>query len=87
MADGYMYTVGNDDDELFGPVGECWEESWVEYIAESAADDYHREHDGWQSRWPIRFTIYKQDGTKLGVVDVDREMKAEFTGSEVLNEQ
>lgn len=34
------------------------------WIAQDAADDYHSEHDGWESRWPLTIALQLEDGTQ-----------------------
>ena len=49
-------------------------------VAEDAAEDYHDNHDGWESSsWPVEITLYEtQDGPALGVFEVDREAQPVF---------
>jgi hypothetical protein len=51
------------------------------YIAQDAADDYHSNHDGWESSWPIKFTVQLQDGTERSF-NVDRDYDPVFFAAE-----
>lgn len=46
-------------------------------MAEDAAEDFHSNHDGWETSWPLTFVI-KQDGQVLGTFEVDRDTVPEF---------
>jgi hypothetical protein len=48
------------------------------WIAESVADDYHTNHDGWDSPWPVTFEIEYADGAPVGTYEVNREAIPEF---------
>ena len=51
-------------------------------LAEEVAEDYHSNHDGWESRWPIEFSIELSDGTTRLFV-IDREMTPCFNAREM----
>lgn len=53
------------------------------WLAEAAAEDYHRKHDGWESTWPIEFIIMRTDGSVIGKYSVDREYDPSFHATEV----
>ena len=55
----------------------------LEWMAESAAEDYFDNHDGWESKWPLRIAIWDADGNKLGECDVDREDRPHFIASAI----
>lgn len=55
-----------------------WDEDDAEYLAQDAAEDYHSNHDGWESHWPIDFTLFREDGTKIGEYTVDRDVEPVF---------
>ena len=51
-----------------------------ECIAEECADDYHSNHDGYESSWPLRFFIREsEEGPIIAMFDVDREVVPQFT--------
>lgn len=53
-------------------------------LAEKCAADYHRNHDGWESKWPLRFFLREeQSGPVIAVFDVQREEVPEFNASEI----
>ena len=45
-----------------------------------AADDYHSNHDGWESRWPLTFDLYENEegGAAFARFEVERESVPEF---------
>lgn len=48
-------------------------------VAMDAADDYYRNHDGWESRWPLDFFIYEsEDGPSVACFEVERETVPQF---------
>ena len=55
-----------------------WGKDHLEYVAEEAAEDYHRNHDGWESEWPLVFVILDDDLTELGRFSVSREAVPQF---------
>ncbi len=50
----------------------------AEDVAVEAAEDYHSNHDGWESSWPIDFEIIDADGISLGTFEIDREAVPHF---------
>lgn len=56
---------------------------FADWIAEDAANDYHSEHDGWESHWPLTFRIWDDQGKLLGDYNVDRDYDPVFHASEV----
>jgi len=59
-------------------------EPWYDDCAERCADDYHSNHDGWESVWPRTFKLYAtEDGPALAAFEVDREARPEFIASPV----
>jgi len=55
---------------------DCNPESTVDEIAEAVAEDFHTQHYGWESKWPIEFAIVI-DGAVHNVT-VDREAVPSF---------
>lgn len=51
------------------------DQSW---IAEECADDFHSNHDGWESTWPMKFKLWDPQGNVVGVFEVDREYTPTF---------
>lgn len=48
-------------------------------LAELCADDFHSNHDGWESRWPRDITIYEtEEGPPIASFEVDREAIPHF---------
>lgn len=48
------------------------------------ADDFHYNHDGWESSWPIELEILGGPaGSVLGRFEIEREVVPEFTASEI----
>lgn len=60
-----------------------WDAETLEYLAEDAAEDFHNNHDGWESEWPLTFNIYDTDDNLLGTCTVDREHNPTFSASKV----
>jgi hypothetical protein len=55
----------------------AWEASEV---AAEVAEDYHSNHDGWESSWPLTFALYEtEDGPEKARFSVDRATVARFT--------
>lgn len=59
------------------------EEFHATWIAEDAAEQNHSENDGWEASWPRVFGILKDDGTPLGMFEVDREAVPQFHAAKV----
>lgn len=54
------------------------------WTAEEAANDYHSNHDGWESSWPLTFRLFKtEDGPPLGDFEVAMEYEPVFSGRPV----
>ena len=71
----YKFTAG-DSDHRFTVMSDYLPRD-PEWIAEDAAEQYHNEHDGWESRWPITFEVF--DGEKsLGRFQVELEAEPVF---------
>lgn len=79
----YWYKYSVESDEKF-EFNSSFDLSYdPEYIAELAAEDYHSCHDGWESSWPLPFTIFDNCGILLGKYEVDREAVPSFSAREV----
>ena len=55
-----------------------WDTEDLAWIAEECADDYHTDHDGWESSWPITFVIWGEQGQELGSCEVERDTEPVF---------
>jgi hypothetical protein len=81
----YWYSVlehGGDSryDTKFRRAPDFSDELDLEQMARLAADDYHSEHDGWESSWPLTFALYEsEDGPEMARFEVDREAVPHFT--------
>lgn len=53
-----------------------------EWLAEAAAEDYHRKHDGWEATWPLQLVIMRTDGSTIGKYIVEREYEPTFSATE-----
>lgn len=48
-------------------------------VACDAAEDYHGNHDGWESVWPLEIVIYEsEEGPPVGHFEVEREVVPQF---------
>jgi len=48
-------------------------------IAKRCAEDYHANHNGWDSSWPLTFALHTdEDGPEIARLTVEREMEPEF---------
>ena len=52
----------------------------IEYVAETYAEHYHDNFDGWECSWPVEFMVATEDGKILGRVKVERESRPHFWG-------
>jgi len=79
----YEYSAGNHpyyhapDCRFDFPKHQCIYRGEWRLVANDLADDYHSNHDGWESKWPIEFRIYKNDEC-VWRGEVDREMEPAF---------
>lgn len=49
-------------------------------IADLCAEDYWDNHDGWESHWPLIFTLHtKEDGEKIAQLVVEMEAQPSFS--------
>lgn len=58
-------------------------------FAQDAAEDYHRNHDGWESVWPVVVTLYTDDSEEAQEVakfKVDRVPVPSFEAYEIKEE-
>ena len=53
-------------------------------IAELCAADYHAEHDGSESNWPLDFDLYEsEDGPLVARLVVERDFEPQFMARHV----
>lgn len=75
---------------LYAPEGYCFEDAFeiesqwdheddAKWIVEEAAADFHSEHDGWESSWPLELVLWLPDGTEIGTFTVEREFDPVFS--------
>lgn len=51
----------------------------VRYLAQEAAQDYHNNRDGWESKWPLEFVLYKtKEGPEFARMFVELEYEPSF---------
>lgn len=65
--------------EWHGQFVEC--EQWrdnASSAAEVAASYYHDNHDGWEDKWPIEFSVRRDGASKWETFEVDREAVPHF---------
>lgn len=75
------YTVKNGrpiDIDLSWFQPECAQEDHeIDTAVCDCASDYHSNHGGSESRWPMEFALF-MDGKEIGRTTVDREFEPEF---------
>jgi hypothetical protein len=50
------------------------DDSHDRFTAQACADDYHSNHDGWESHWPLTFVLYEsEDGPEVARFHVERD--------------
>lgn len=53
-------------------------------LAEECARDYYRDHDGWESDWPLVIALHEsEDGPEIARYRVELELEPSFLASEV----
>ena len=79
MSTTYRYNRPETmDPEDYFELKSNWGDSEGEWIAREAAEDYHSQHDGWEASWPITLIIRRENGSEIGIYDIDREYVPEF---------
>ena len=73
------YIVEEDDQEIEDAFEfeTNFDKSTLGWIVEEVAEDYNRDHDGWEASWPLTFTLFI-NGRSLGSFKVDREFEPTF---------
>jgi hypothetical protein len=72
VEDAHLFEV----DQFSAEDDLCW-------AAEQYAEYYHDNRDGWESPWPITFSIASDEKVFLAKVSVDREARPHFHGTKV----
>lgn len=54
----------------------------LEDVAAECGEDYHDNHDGWESSWPLTVYLYDGDGSPKGAFEVFREDRYAFYASQ-----
>ena len=56
----------------------------AETYAEHCADDYHANHDGWASKWPVTINLHTEEsGPVVARVKVESKMAPTFSAGPV----
>lgn len=74
----YKYCVGEDSDPHFYEFESNWDQDNLEYLDEDCADDYHSNHDGWESHWPLVLKVATIDDVILAIFEIERESEPVF---------
>lgn len=53
------------------------------YVAEEAALEYHDEHDGFETNWPILIQLFDENNKSIGIQKVEREFEPVFSSSPI----
>jgi hypothetical protein len=78
------YTVGDNGDDKY-ELDTNWANDNIDYMADDAAKDFHSNHDGWESSWPLDFEIFIEDVSQ-GVYRVERENSPTFSSTKIIVE-
>jgi hypothetical protein len=70
IKDAYKYEV-----DQFGDKDD------LEWAAERFAEYYYDNYDGWESSWPITFSVANENGDLLGKIVVRIEPEPHFYGT------
>jgi hypothetical protein len=84
------YSVGRDGEcryqlPTFACTGWSRLSEWARRdLAVDVAEDYHSNHDGWESRWPLDIDLYEtEDGPIVARYEVERESVPSFSAREL----
>lgn len=72
----WIPSYGQDASDANDIEADVWD---IEDAAVEAAEDYHSNHDGWESSWPLLITVLADGVTKT--FSVDREAVPQFWAS------
>lgn len=59
-----------------------WPDDFPQWIAEDCAEDFHGNHDGWDSSWPLQLTVILESGEEI-TFEIDRESRPVFRASRI----
>jgi hypothetical protein len=79
----YKYVVDSTDLEDSFEFSSNLPDGWGDTLAAEAAEDYHSNHDGWESSWPLEITVADIDGKVIGTFSVDRDVEPVFSAREI----
>jgi hypothetical protein len=72
----FWYSTADDDDYRYKLQPHT---GYLPDVAVFAAEDYHSNHDGWESNWPLLFTIYEgEEGPAVARFEVELESIPQF---------
>lgn len=78
----YTYAVATKAGTFM--ISSPWPPARARYVAEEAAEQYYREHDGWDDEWPITISIFEAGSDEpVGRFEIDIEMVPSFFSTEV----
>ncbi len=84
----YYSVVEHDEASRYRLAETTWNFADPDYLAEECAENYHNEHDGWESEWPLTFVLYEtENGPERARMSVDRESVPSFTATKVETEE
>ncbi len=61
----FRYGVSDADEGPEYEVNTAFDKESLDWVAEDAAEHYISNHDGWESSWPLTFSIYETDSDEL----------------------
>lgn len=74
----FWYRCLTHSEESFFEFAPCHSD-FDRWMAQEAASDYHDNHDGWESSWPLVFSLHEtQGGPELARFEVQREAEPVF---------
>ena len=90
----YLYCQSDDTKyDGFDPDSYCdsiktnWDEESPDYILQDCAEDFWNNHDGWESTWPLSFSVFSKSGELLFSGEVSMEMEPQFSCGEIKNKE
>jgi hypothetical protein len=85
-TNSYRYAVDGEGFENSFPIHSEWnikDDLELKWLAETAAENYRDNHDGWEADWPIEITLYSLDGKDLGTFSVELEWEPSYSATQV----
>ncbi|WGL99114.1 hypothetical protein QE177_04330 [Arsenophonus sp. aPb] len=67
----------NDEEDRYELEINSYDEKWSDLIATQCAEDYHNNHDGWESDWPLVIRIFANNEI-IGDFKVEMEFWPSF---------